>query len=902
MESDTTFNLKDFTIKEKLYSGVSSEVYKVIENSTSKMFAVKISQNQITPKLKADLAEIRQKALFISKLGHPSIIKSYGYNETDFNGENKLVTLMEYMRNYSLDQIFSIKQRSFVSKYLTNTRKLIIIYGIASGMSCLHKNNIIHQNLKPTNVLMDDFLLPKITDITLSAFNNSIHKSSIAFIAPEILNGSKYTQSSDVYSFGQIMYQIVTNERPFKKFNFSEIIQRVKKGERPTFNVPVPNSYQSLIEKCWSQDPKERPSFDEILTQLQNDAGFITDTVDKDDYQNFIRYIQACQDAAQKQEEMQPIDSFVDHQSATFVQCDIQNAFVRLMQLVNSEAKITKPKLPTRAKSTGVRTNRSQPAVIAPAQEAATVKPPETERKESGNGRTYSKSGITDPKGLTEILGGPPTAKASQKVQAVVKPPPTKEEVARQVAEEAFQGNSEALFKYAGLLEKGEGVAEDKVKALLLYKLLGEEGNLDALMKYGELKMNDVDLPDEKADRAKLFKELADKGLVQAMSLYAELLNGEGEPHDFEEAAKYFKLAAEKGDVFSIGQYGKMLMSGIGVDENIDEASKYLKDAADAGNVQSMYLYALIRYGQLKSAVEVDKEEATAYFKCAADQGHETSMFYYGLILSRGDVIPADKEEGLRYIQMAAQHGDKCAALKLKADESEDPRDMVSYGDQMLDFHAELNFNEAIFYYKKAADKDDAEGMISYAQAVGSLQLENPNFKEAAKYYKKAISKGEGVAMNNLGMYLLFGQGCPVDKQGAATLFIMAAEKGRVLGMLNYAHMCYIGDGIPVDKAEAERYYKMAVDSGEINMIYKFGKLFYKGEEYQMDKRHAARYFKMAADNGCEKAMLKLSKMLMTGDGIPQNDREGTKYLRMAIARNLRPEAMLALLLARGHL
>ena len=59
---------------------------------------------------------------------------------------------------------------------------------------------------------------------------------------------------------------------------------------RPEFNAEIPDCCREMIEKCWSQDPNERPSFDEIVYQLRNNADFITETVNKEEFFDYINY------------------------------------------------------------------------------------------------------------------------------------------------------------------------------------------------------------------------------------------------------------------------------------------------------------------------------------------------------------------------------------------------------------------------------------------------------------------------------------------------------------------------------------------------------------------------------------------------------------------------------------
>lgn len=148
-------------------------------------------------------------------------------------------------------------------------------------------------------------------------------KGTPIYMAPEIWETQKYGKEGDVYSFSLVVYEIVTNEIPFKDFNtIAQIYANVvMKGNRPEFDFPVPDSYRNLIEKCWAYDPTDRPTFDEIVNMLKSDSGFITDLVDENgflDYIDFIDDYQTTFDPARKVVDLNQVaDSFqlvtVDH-------------------------------------------------------------------------------------------------------------------------------------------------------------------------------------------------------------------------------------------------------------------------------------------------------------------------------------------------------------------------------------------------------------------------------------------------------------------------------------------------------------------------------------------------------------------------------------------------------------
>ncbi|KAK8840673.1 hypothetical protein M9Y10_030448 [Tritrichomonas musculus] len=164
-------------------------------------------------------------------------------------------------------------------------------------MSYLYKHDIEHEDLNPRNVLIDEKFQPKITEIghyTLPQnLQNALSRSSIhinkthIYFSPEIFRGESRTEKSEVYSFGKIIYEIITNKIDMKNTN------KIFSNHLSTFDdESIPIIYKQLIEKCCSKDPQERPSFLDIVFQLSNDNKFITEDINIDIYNNYLKSIQ----------------------------------------------------------------------------------------------------------------------------------------------------------------------------------------------------------------------------------------------------------------------------------------------------------------------------------------------------------------------------------------------------------------------------------------------------------------------------------------------------------------------------------------------------------------------------------------------------------------------------------
>ena len=128
------------------------------------MSMLKIGQISIT-----EIDKLKKELNDIYKLKHPCLLKFYGYSLIDFKKQPKPVIITEYFSNGSLSNILELERNQLPIEGWSFTKKLINLYGIASCMSYLHSNGIIHKALKPNNIFLDNILTPKIGDFGLSS-------------------------------------------------------------------------------------------------------------------------------------------------------------------------------------------------------------------------------------------------------------------------------------------------------------------------------------------------------------------------------------------------------------------------------------------------------------------------------------------------------------------------------------------------------------------------------------------------------------------------------------------------------------------------------------------------------------------------------------------------------------
>lgn len=297
-------DLQKYERKRLIGEGTFGVVYEVEDKNSKEVYAAKISKGEIYESLskEIDTVDLIREVMILSKVKHLGIMKFIGYSPVNFKGTPKPTIITEMLTNGTLSDIIELERKGLSLEQWNDTKKLINIYGIASSMLYLHKLGILHRDLKPRNVLVDDFLFPKLADFGLSKdqFCNATEckkqddtklVGTPAYIAPEIFEKEEYTEAGDVYAFAFIVYEIMTSEVPSIGKNINQVMFNVLLQIRPKFNVEIPQSYRTLIEDCWRHDPSKRPSFEEIVDRLKNDQGFITDMIDEGEFLDYVDLI-----------------------------------------------------------------------------------------------------------------------------------------------------------------------------------------------------------------------------------------------------------------------------------------------------------------------------------------------------------------------------------------------------------------------------------------------------------------------------------------------------------------------------------------------------------------------------------------------------------------------------------
>ncbi|KAF9445045.1 kinase-like protein, partial [Macrolepiota fuliginosa MF-IS2] len=219
-----------------------------------------------------------KEAILWGQLYHPNILPFYGVYYLD-EACKRICLVSPWMDNGNLAE--------YLRGNPTTPRRLFM-YDIINGLSYLHDKSIVHGDLKAANVLVNEIGRACITDFGLSRLltektfaitnaTSSMGGFSSRWTAPELLEAPQASRAGDIWAFGSVCYEISTRLLPFHDCQVeSQVIRRLLAGDLPTRPQGDPitdmdkidDEIWDLMNRCWAQQPDDRPSCLQILHQL----------------------------------------------------------------------------------------------------------------------------------------------------------------------------------------------------------------------------------------------------------------------------------------------------------------------------------------------------------------------------------------------------------------------------------------------------------------------------------------------------------------------------------------------------------------------------------------------------------------------------------------------------------
>jgi len=213
------------------------------------------------------LDDFRNECAVMTKLLHPNVLLLMGVCIEPEQG--KLIMVTELMPRGSVFDLLHNGHEEISFK-----QRMRFALDTALGMNWLHLSvpPILHLDLKTQNILVDENWVAKVADFGLSRIQKKEQKGAVGsplYMAPEVLAEQPYNEKADVYSFGIILWELMTQKIPYEDKDFETVSDVfrfvVKQQKRPTMPHHCPPRLAKLIANCLEHEPRKRPSFKAIL-------------------------------------------------------------------------------------------------------------------------------------------------------------------------------------------------------------------------------------------------------------------------------------------------------------------------------------------------------------------------------------------------------------------------------------------------------------------------------------------------------------------------------------------------------------------------------------------------------------------------------------------------------------
>ncbi|XP_030850466.1 mitogen-activated protein kinase kinase kinase 7 isoform X3 [Strongylocentrotus purpuratus] len=260
-KEEVEFNDIDF---EKV---VGKGAFGVVSKASWRGMNVAVKMIESEEEIKAFRVEVMQ----LSRVDHPNIVKLYGACTTQ-----PVCLVMEFAEGGSLYNVLHSSQPQPIYKA---AHAMSWALQCAKGVDYLHSmkpKKLIHRDLKPANLLlMSGGTVLKICDFgTACDFQTYMtnNKGSAAWMAPEVFEGRTYSEKCDIFSWGVILWEVISRRKPFDDIGGPafRIMWAVHNGRRPPLIRNIPKPLDKLMTRCWSQESTMRPSMHEVVSIMSN--------------------------------------------------------------------------------------------------------------------------------------------------------------------------------------------------------------------------------------------------------------------------------------------------------------------------------------------------------------------------------------------------------------------------------------------------------------------------------------------------------------------------------------------------------------------------------------------------------------------------------------------------------
>jgi serine/threonine protein kinase/TPR repeat protein len=814
------------------------------------------------------------------------------------------------------------------------TRRFIIVYGMAVGMMILHANDIVHASLKLQNVLLDekgepllaDFGLERQLDLDVTR-PNTVTAETMVFIAPEVASGDvpMFTREADAYAFGVLLWTMLSQQSflPAGVKAVGLAYDLLETGYRPEIPATISENFRRLIVECWDEDPAARPTFEQIVSGLEV-VGSWGENIDAELVLDYRRRIFAGNTHALRVRLADftrvgllgtggnsTLYSAEDHRDGRIVAVKMmrpdfagERERVQFLREVEILASLRHPALLEFRGFVPIENEDDDPPAIL------------TEYMERGSLQSILKA---ERKGsppddwnettrfivLYGVAVGMMVLHHNRVVHRDLKPDNVLMSANLEPRVADF-GLSKFVDPGATVLQTMQGgtvpfmapeifegtcysfMVDVYAYGMLLYVTITGQDIFPGVANAWTLglKVRRGERPRIPRHVARHWRDLIERCWAtdpDTRPSFVDIVRWYSGPHfinssiDTEKFQKYQQRVVPEEFWIEGPAYPTQGAPVVQTTSQIE----LVKIEADNGDP-----YAANAYGcRLRDGlgIKADLARAADYFRRSAEGGDPQGMINWGKCLEEGSGVTADLAGAAKWYRSAMEHGDALGTFRYA--------EMLEHGKGVP-----KNTREAVQRYKQAADagQDQAQSRYGSICELGEYGV-SENHEEALRYYRMASDQGSPAAMAHFADMLENGRGVPEDLNEAIRLYRLAAEKGdpKAMGWVGFRMV----EGVHIER-DVERGKQMIlkqVESGDPVGLAYLGRIYEEGLAGGVDLEEAYRNYAMAAAKGFIPAILNMARMMMLGLGTPQSVPGALDMYMTLIERDSNPLAMLEL-------
>tara|TARA_B100000676_G_scaffold29090_1_gene27107 strand:+ start:1561 stop:4566 length:3006 start_codon:yes stop_codon:yes gene_type:complete len=259
--------LERYQVIRELGSGGMGTVFLAHDTKLQRDVAIKVLKDSALEE-QASIDRFKREVKAIASLSHPNVISLHDFAEED----GHFYAVMEYVNGTTLDSHLD-------SNSMSRSDAVSVAIGMANGLTAAHQSGIVHRDIKPSNVMLTSDNLVKILDFGLATNRKALELSeetmsasdlqtqigtimgTVGYMSPEQVKGHSADKRSDIFSFGAVLYEMLTGQRAFKRDSTIETMSAILNDAVPSLDLkqlPTTDPLFDITKRCLSKDAEDR--------------------------------------------------------------------------------------------------------------------------------------------------------------------------------------------------------------------------------------------------------------------------------------------------------------------------------------------------------------------------------------------------------------------------------------------------------------------------------------------------------------------------------------------------------------------------------------------------------------------------------------------------------------------